>query len=75
MQCKKLPVDGETGDGYVTEEDETVECDQQRKTTKKVGSKVVFFSIFIWIFYAKMFSVWQKVICYALKVSALEMEE
>jgi hypothetical protein len=43
MQCKKLPVDGETGDGYVTEEDETVECDQQRKTTKKVGSKVVFF--------------------------------
>jgi hypothetical protein len=44
IQCKKLPADGETGDGYVTEEDDTAECDQQRKTTKKVGSMRLSFS-------------------------------
>jgi hypothetical protein len=41
-QCKKLPADGETGDGYVTEEDETADCDQQRKATKKVCNKFIF---------------------------------
>jgi len=37
-QCKKLPSNCENGDGYVTEEDETLDCDQQRKMSKKVRS-------------------------------------